>query len=471
MISVLAVLPVSCRKVRKQQDLSWEKWQAHISSAKRGQDKSFSANHESSEALGKDDFPCTIERRGADTLTESEFFSEYHLQKPVLLSDAAAAWKKPAFAWQTLLDRYGLHSMLSGKSLSIQQNGGSGHNKVKLGDYVRTMDNPVQRTVEGIDTQEQIVEMEPLYIYDPVVITQLPQLRKAMSLPSAFSASDTEVTLAIGGRNSGVQWRRGLDGWNVQLHGHTRWFMSEPHRVPLPSYPPFTTSMLDYVRALYPKVAEDERPVECVQRPGELLYVPEGWYRSTLNLDATLALVGQNRTTIMTEPMRLYMTIQKNQEKPEENLKTLDRLAVVAPNTNWLHFERGNQLWSMGKHEMAYDSWEESIDENPAHASSRQAIGVYKLMQLVNTAQQNTKAGKPDKKLRKMNEAKLRMIEDLSEAFRLDPTCFICADSIRVIFNFTTNTVQADAWVQKRDAAIAAQGLRKDDEMVKSVIW
>jgi ribosomal protein L16 Arg81 hydroxylase len=32
------------------------------------------------------------------------------------------------------------------------------------------------------------------------------------------------------------------------------------------------------VRVGLPMLAAPDRPLECVQRPGELLYVPEGWY-------------------------------------------------------------------------------------------------------------------------------------------------------------------------------------------------
>ena len=35
--------------------------------------------------------------------------------------------------------------------------------------------------------------------------------------------------------------------------------------------------------------------VECVQRAGELLYVPEGWHHATLNYGETLAVAQQAR--------------------------------------------------------------------------------------------------------------------------------------------------------------------------------
>ena len=35
------------------------------------------------------------------------------------------------------------------------------------------------------------------------------------------------------------------------------------------------------------------RPLECIQREGELLYVPEGWYHATVNLGDTVAVASQ----------------------------------------------------------------------------------------------------------------------------------------------------------------------------------
>lgn len=37
-------------------------------------------------------------------------------------------------------------------------------------------------------------------------------------------------------------------------------------------------------RLVYPTLTEDELPQECVVNAGEVLYIPDDWWHSTLNL-------------------------------------------------------------------------------------------------------------------------------------------------------------------------------------------
>jgi len=49
--------------------------------------------------------------------------------------------------------------------------------------------------------------------------------------------------------------------------------------LPKPSFPSSLIPVNIYASALFPNLEEEDRPLQCVQRAGELLYVPEGWYQ------------------------------------------------------------------------------------------------------------------------------------------------------------------------------------------------
>lgn len=40
----------------------------------------------------------------------------------------------------------------------------------------------------------------------------------------------------------------------------------------------------------YPLLADEDKPIECTQLPGEIIYVPSGWWHCVLNLETTIAV-------------------------------------------------------------------------------------------------------------------------------------------------------------------------------------
>lgn len=43
-----------------------------------------------------------------------------------------------------------------------------------------------------------------------------------------------------------------------------------------------------WVREELPRLADEEQPLQCVIRPGDLLYFPKGWWHATLNIGNTV---------------------------------------------------------------------------------------------------------------------------------------------------------------------------------------
>ena len=60
-----------------------------------------------------------------------------------------------------------------------------------------------------------------------------------------------------------------------------RWFLYPPAATP--NFSPVATS-LSWVYDVYPQLPPSEMPMECVLGPGEVLYLPHGWWHATLNL-------------------------------------------------------------------------------------------------------------------------------------------------------------------------------------------
>ncbi|KAL7548515.1 hypothetical protein ACHAWF_011801 [Thalassiosira exigua] len=115
------------------------------------------------------------------------------------------------------------------------------------------------------------------------------------------------LALTIGRDLQGLTFHRHAAAWNVVVFGKKRWILYDAERfthnttrlkrmtrdVVRPVQP--TTS--EWVRTLYHK---DERMEEirnyghdCVQRAGELIYVPRGWAHMVVNIGDTVAVVSE----------------------------------------------------------------------------------------------------------------------------------------------------------------------------------
>ena len=64
------------------------------------------------------------------------------------------------------------------------------------------------------------------------------------------------------------------------LAGPQRWFLYPPDTHPM--FSPIATSYA-WLLDVYPTLPQAERPLECVLSPGEVLYLPHGWWHATLN--------------------------------------------------------------------------------------------------------------------------------------------------------------------------------------------
>ncbi|KAK1432209.1 hypothetical protein QVD17_09103 [Tagetes erecta] len=232
-----------------------------------------------------------VERK-AD-LSLDEFLQQYDAQKPVLVSGLADTWEaKKTWTPEQLVNKYG------DTSFRISQRSA---NKIamKLKDYVSY-------------TQEQHDE-DPLYIFDDKFGEVAPDLLKDYSVPHLFPDDYFDVLdndqrppfrwLIIGPERSGASWHVDpalTSAWNTLLCGRKRWALYPPGRVPLGvtvhvndedgDVDIETPSSLQWWLDFYPLLADEDKPIECTQLPGETIYVPTGWWHCVLNLETTIAV-------------------------------------------------------------------------------------------------------------------------------------------------------------------------------------
>ncbi|XP_048252971.1 uncharacterized protein LOC124133842 isoform X1 [Haliotis rufescens] len=261
---------------------------------------------------------CDIDRVYADEITEQRFEKEYRFKKPLLVKfrNGAKDWTDPEkWTLKSLISQYGQWRLYSGSSLELVRRGGNGYMGSSFEDYVNAMMS------EGSD-----VEKEPPYVFDRAFYDDT-DLSDTLHLPS-FLTVDTDLEdslFFLGSTGTGVSFHNHADAWNAVIFGRKRWFLYNFDQNPpggvTPGY-----GQLDWFQNLYPNLTTDQKPTECIQEPGEILYVPEGVYHGTINLGDTIA-IGIQKKEAATEAMKYVY--EENNLRSKGETTVIDRMELT----------------------------------------------------------------------------------------------------------------------------------------------
>ncbi|CAD5213575.1 unnamed protein product [Bursaphelenchus okinawaensis] len=105
-------------------------------------------------------------------------------------------------------------------------------------------------------------------------------------------AGDAELKVKTCGFNGGMNELVGVLRIKIVetrfagvVHGSKLWFLTEPDKKPV--FDP-DRSTLDWYLNDYPKLEPNQKPFECLMKPGELIYFPDKWYHATLNMETSV---------------------------------------------------------------------------------------------------------------------------------------------------------------------------------------
>ena len=224
---------------------------------------------------------CNFDVR-TDPVSVDEFIDKYvKAERPVLLRGAAAD---------------GVH-----RGWRAMTHWGEREFLAKYGDKWRlNEDEETRRTVRAWHTAEP-----DLYHWATLDTDKLTkEAQTDFEVPPLFGGAmhkndflAASVFLSPPGEGAGFHFHN--DAMSILVHGRKRWFVYAPDvssqvLIPEPGSKdlPGQIPQKYFYEQVYPKVVDSktQRPFECVQRPGEVLYVPHMWSHSTFSIGATISL-------------------------------------------------------------------------------------------------------------------------------------------------------------------------------------
>ncbi|KAA8516843.1 hypothetical protein F0562_017339 [Nyssa sinensis] len=168
--------------------------------------------------------------------------------------------------------------------------------EMKLADYFRYSD--------------QAREERPLYLFDPKFGEKVPGLGSDYEVPVYFDEDLFGVLgnerpdyrwIIIGPAGSGSSFHidpNSTSAWNAVIKGSKKWVLFPPEVVPPGVHPSpdgaevaCPVSIIEWFMNFYSATRNwEKKPIECVCKAGEVIFVPNGWWHLVINLEDSIAI-------------------------------------------------------------------------------------------------------------------------------------------------------------------------------------
>lgn len=266
---------------------------------------------------------CDIDVVESRNLSPAEFEEQYRGIKPVIIKGLVKELKWPAreegrWSRSTLLTKYGDRPVNVAPGAGIVYAGGGQTRSQTFGEFL-----------EGLRTHKKEESQDPSganFIFDVKFMRKNLELEKDFKTPPHFEGFDNAATLeqgnawhmlSLGPSRSGLPFHVHGETWLGLVYGSKRWFIyppgKGPHHTELESagWHPLL-GVLEWFQNILPRLTEISNNkkthgietaheknfgsgslLQCVQAPGDVVYLPANWKHATLNIGEAIGVGGQ----------------------------------------------------------------------------------------------------------------------------------------------------------------------------------
>lgn len=179
------------------------------------------------------------------------------------------------------------------------------------GDDVKFSVGPVEMKLEDyFGYSDQVREERPLYLFDPKFAEKVPNLGSEYEVPAYFQEDLFGVLgnerpdyrwIIIGPAGSGSSFHvdpNSTSAWNAVIKGSKKWVLFPPDVIPPGVHPSpdgsevaSPVSIIEWFMNFYGATKSwKKKPVECICKAGEVIFVPKGWWHLVINLEESIAI-------------------------------------------------------------------------------------------------------------------------------------------------------------------------------------
>lgn len=157
---------------------------------------------------------------------------------------------------------------------------------------------------------DQVREERPLYLFDPKFVEKVPNLGLQYEAPVYFQEDLFGVLgkgrpdyrwIIIGPAGSGSSFHvdpNSTSAWNAVIKGSKKWILFPPDVVPPGVHPSpdgaevaSPVSIIEWFMNFYGATKNwIKKPIECICKAGEVVFVPNGWWHLVINLEDSIAI-------------------------------------------------------------------------------------------------------------------------------------------------------------------------------------
>lgn len=279
-----------------------------------------------------------ISRVPLDSLSPKLFHAHDKAHKPIILTDGLTDWPA-ATSWSP--------EQLS-KDFSSETFSAGGY-QFTFRDYFQYAD-----AICDVDDQS-------VYLFDHMFADKAPKLAEGYRVPHIFeddlfsllsSRRPNYRWLIAGPSRSGSSFHKdpnATSAWNAAIYGRKKWIFFPPHSPPPGIHPSLDdshvtapVSVIEWFINFYDRnTILDAGGLEATVQPGEIMYVPSGWWHCVLNIDTSIAITQNFVSEVnVADVVRLF----KHSPNNISGCKSIDDAQFIADNFARLVVERRPHL-------------------------------------------------------------------------------------------------------------------------------